>query len=135
MYVYSTSFIDFWDGWRRPSDVFKVPDRYHGKHPTLYPTYEGYLTPDLWETTWERAKTAAKSIGWEGDIREGPYVSMCPVPDYEEDVYDNDGYFFIAWKQDNNGITFIASPVPLAYLLNNELTRCAYVPRRKRERV
>ena len=129
MYVYRTGYIDFWDGWQRPADVFKVSNHYHYK----YHVDDSYLTPKLWETTWERAQVGARSLGWEGDVREGPYVSMCPIPDYEEEVYDNDGTFFIAWKQDNNGITFIASPVPLNYLLNNDFNRCAYVARRRRE--
>lgn len=114
MYVYHTNPIDFWDGWQRPSEVFKVGDHYYAQGP-IEPSY---LTPKLWEETWERAKAGALKLGWEGDIREGPYIAMCPIPDGGPE-YNGDGTFFVAWKQDNNGETFIASPFRLPWLHND----------------
>ena len=51
---------------------------------------------------------AMNDVGWEGDVREGPYI--IPVLAEVEVLHA------VAWKQDNNGNTFIWSPVPLPHL-------------------
>jgi hypothetical protein len=56
------------------------------------------------------AKEAFRSMGWEGDVREGPFYFA--LPGHNEMLI---GYII---KQDNNGDTYIASPVPLPYLGN-----------------
>jgi hypothetical protein len=56
------------------------------------------------------AYALARLVHWEGDIREGPFVSMLPFPG------NNWSAPIIAWKQDNNGTTFIASPVSLPWV-------------------
>lgn len=55
-----------------------------------------------------RAEAAFKTIGWEGDVREGPYYFALPG-----DTDLSIGYIV---KQDNNGNGFIASPEPLPFL-------------------
>jgi hypothetical protein len=52
----------------------------------------------------------AKETGWEGDYRTGhePRVFWLPV--------DGDFKYGFAWKQDNNGSTFVVSPWPLKWL-------------------
>ena len=59
---------------------------------------------------WEFGKSLAKKVGWEGDIREGPYVFFIPDP----------GSFEMrqcfVFKQDNNGETFIISPFEMPWL-------------------
>ena len=62
------------------------------------------------ELDFERAKHLARDHGWEGDFREGPFVMPVLI---EIEV----GYAFV-FKQDNNGTTFVLSPVPLPYLEN-----------------
>ncbi|CDG16802.1 hypothetical protein [Xenorhabdus doucetiae] len=55
---------------------------------------------------WEEARTIADY--WEGDFVKGPYVFCVP----------NDltlSYGFV-WKQYNNGLTFVISPVELPHL-------------------
>lgn len=60
------------------------------------------------ELDFERAKHLARDLGWEGDFRDGPFV----MPVLIETEVD---YAFV-WKQNNNGSTFVLSPVPLPYL-------------------
>lgn len=57
----------------------------------------------------------ARSLGWQGDIREGPFVAG--VPTFE---IRNTSLFMVAWKQDDDGLTFIASPVRLPWLESKE---------------
>lgn len=57
---------------------------------------------------WESAKDAASSKGWEGDLRIEPVVFW--VPDDAEFSY---GFVL---KQDNNGTTYVVSPVRMPWL-------------------
>ena len=54
----------------------------------------------------------AATLGWEGDIREGPFTTMLRDPD------DRGGSSTraIAFKQDNNGVTFVAVHSALHWL-------------------
>jgi len=54
----------------------------------------------------ETAKAEAQKVGWEGDYRAAPRVFWLPQPES-----NSMSYAFI-WKQDNNGTTFIVSPIP-----------------------
>lgn len=58
----------------------------------------------------EAAKGFAKHAGWEGDFVRGPRVFWLPDPDSMTFRYA------FAWKQQNNGSTFVVSPLPLAWL-------------------
>lgn len=82
-----------------------------GQHATFGRLYREPITLnglDRFELDFERAKHLARDQGWEGDFREGPFVMPVLV---ELEV----SYAFV-WKQDNNGSTFVLSPVPLPYL-------------------
>ncbi|MDF2784473.1 MAG: uncharacterized protein K0S95_1008 [Pantoea eucrina] len=57
---------------------------------------------------WEQARNLAYAGMWEGDYREPPKVFW--IPD------DHSFTYAFVWKQDNNGTTFIVSPVPLPHL-------------------
>lgn len=59
--------------------------------------------------SWEEAKDLAKQNHWEGDFRGSPHVFWLPA--------ENEFVYGFAWKQDNNGSTFIVSPFPLTHLL------------------
>lgn len=103
MIVYSLMPIDWWNGWREPSDLFRVnvhqnPERWHD--------------PAEWDELWAKARELARRAGWEGDIREGPYVTVVP----QDPGMSALPPVIIGWKQDNNGTTFVASPFPLPWL-------------------
>lgn len=57
---------------------------------------------------WELAKAEATRIGWEGDFRHEPVVIWLP----DETGFD---YGFV-FKQDNNGTTYVVSPVAMPWL-------------------
>lgn len=57
---------------------------------------------------WESAKDAARSAGWEGDFRCDPTVMWIPMDDEFRPGF--------VIKQDNNGDTYVVSPVPLPHL-------------------
>jgi hypothetical protein len=52
----------------------------------------------------------AEKVGWEGDFRPGHEPRVFFIPN-EVDVS-----YGLVWKQDNNGATFVISPVPMPHL-------------------
>jgi hypothetical protein len=101
MIVYQTGPIDWWEPWR-----------------LLYPTLAKMAKGENADTVIEILKDLglafelARKMDWEGDIRTGsggPYITALP---------NTDGgiQYVLAWKQDNNGTTFIASPVELPWI-------------------
>lgn len=102
LFVYAVMPIDNWAGWSEParalSDLF---DEMQRPDPIERERFEDMLLV---------AQSLARKLGWDGTYREGPYVSGLPMPDAD------DFGFMVAWKQDNNGTTFVASPVPLPHL-------------------
>lgn len=58
----------------------------------------------------EAAYQAAREVRWEGDFRTPPHVGFLPNAEGGEPIP------FLVWKQDNNGTTFVVSPVELPYL-------------------
>jgi hypothetical protein len=58
--------------------------------------------------SWRSAKAAASAAGWEGDFREEPVVMWLP----NESEFKH-GFVL---KQDNNGETYVVSPVELPWL-------------------
>jgi hypothetical protein len=99
MIVYHIPPIDDWRGWQRPSDLFRVS----------VSEWSEWFDPPLWRPSWVKAQELAKKAGWDGDIRDGPYVTVLPLPPGPSPVV-------IGWKQDNNGNCFIASPYKLPWL-------------------
>ena len=103
MIVYSRPPIDNWFGWQHPSDIFKVA------------TYWAHK-PSEWELLWAKAQTLARVAGWQGDIREGPYVTLLPPHPSEPCKCP----VLIAWKQDHAGQTFVASPFELPWFSDHD---------------
>ncbi len=108
LYAYELSPIDHWGGWRRPEDVYRVSSAAEGAVPWPGEHLDARGWPDLWA----RAQRVARKTGygWEGDIREGPFLTVLPPGEYGEPLV------VIAFKQDNNGMTYVVSPVPLPWL-------------------
>lgn len=103
IFVYSRQPIDYWYGWMTEHQYLTAllkdwtPD-----DPIPFISYV--------ERRSEGMKIAAQ-IGWEGDVRGDVMVAGLPSADIGDD-----GDILIAWKQDNNGQTFIVSPVHLPWL-------------------
>jgi hypothetical protein len=76
--------------------------KYGHTHMLEEPSSENFLAD------WAAAKEAASAQGWEGDFRKPPVVFWLP----------NDTGFThaFAFKQDNNGSTFIVSPYRLPWM-------------------
>ena len=106
MFVYYCNAIDDWSGWQDPVDLFR---------PYLWNKAglerDIYLDGCRWKPFWDEAQALARSIGWEGDIRDGPYVTVIPPRGSGEEPL-----LIVAWKQDNNGDTMIASDVELPWV-------------------
>ncbi|HQS18588.1 hypothetical protein [Reyranella sp.] len=103
MFVYSLMAIDFWSGWKSEDD--------HKKELVAQANdlHEAAASWDLFLLFKRKAFDLAKKVGWEGDIRSGNFfVSGLPAEGASE--------IMIAWKQDNNGQTFVASPFALPWL-------------------
>ncbi|MBC2653774.1 hypothetical protein H7F50_04260 [Novosphingobium flavum] len=71
--------------------------------------FEGPMLPELLKRL-ERAKTIARQHGWEGDYRSDATPRVFFVPGEGQFEYG------FAWKQENNGTTFVASPVAMPHL-------------------
>ena len=99
--------IDFWPGWSRP--ILRAdhePERPDDVFVILRPAYA---------TAWELAQEGARHLGWPGDVREGEgvFVSGAFLP--EPLSWGSTG-FMLGWKEDNNGTTYIASPITISGL-------------------
>lgn len=66
------------------------------------PTLDDFLN------SWESAKQAASHAGWEGDFRNDPVVFWIPN--------DTEFSYGFVIKQDNNGTTYVVSPVHLEHI-------------------
>lgn len=64
----------------------------------------------LWnfEDYWDMAQEAAKEVGFEGPITEGPVIFTIP----DEPFF----HYAFAFKHERSGETFIISPIPLEHL-------------------
>lgn len=68
---------------------------------------EDEIVQDLFDS-YARAMKAAEKSWWEGDFSQKPRVLLLPS--------GNEFEFGFVWKQNNGGMTFVASPVPLGNL-------------------
>jgi hypothetical protein len=87
IYVYKCYAIDYWDGWQRIH----------------------YRDTEATKFLHRAQEIALAHLEWEGDVNDGPYIAPLPC---------NDAYcdFMVAWKQKNNGDTFIGCPYALLWL-------------------
>lgn len=104
VYVYAIDPIDNWAGWYPAGavlgdDTIVIDDKLNRAEFTNFAAI---------------AMGLARDIGWEGDIR-GTDLYVAGMPITNSGGCDS---YVVGWKQDNNGCTFIASPVPLPHLEN-----------------
>ena len=114
MCVYSLSPIDDWRGWQKPEDLFRAAiDTSPDANPAGKDEPLGAFEPHRWARAWTSARAAARKLQWKGDIRPGggPYITILPAAEP-----GGLPLFVIAWKQQDNGTTFVASPVRLSWL-------------------
>lgn len=71
--------------------------------------YDPIMLPDFFQR-FETAKQLASGQGWEGDYQGGAKPRVFFLPS------ENDFEYGFAWKQSNNGTTFVVSPYPLPWL-------------------
>lgn len=69
---------------------------------------EGDPSTEQFSAAWESAQEAAGDKGWAGDFRSAPRVFWVPG--------DTEFDFGFVFKQDNNGTTYVVSPVELPHL-------------------
>jgi len=107
MFAYARGPIDFWDGWLTEDEYLTPVKKVYSWGPDAQRNDVEYQ--DLKKAAFK----LARKVGWEGDIRpdSGPFVAGLPG-----DEIGMDGNIMIAWKQDNNGETFIVSPFRLQWL-------------------
>ncbi|BAQ17931.1 hypothetical protein [Methyloceanibacter caenitepidi] len=99
LYIYECSPIDDWSAWKPLNEWMKDS------------LADGRLTDEKIDTLHLRLGAARKALlhrGWDGDTDIGPYVSALPWS------YDD---YVIAWKQSDDGTTFLASPWSLHPLI------------------
>ena len=103
MFIYQTDPIDFFDG--------AVPISEAGERMVAIPG--GYGLFNLIRLAMECSRAVALAGGsyWEGDIR-GQDLYVFGIPDPGESAFR----LGLMWKQDNNGSTFICSPVALPWI-------------------
>lgn len=100
LYCYHIAPIDYWYGALTEDELLSTVHRSGApgfEHTAEMRTHIASLV--------KKAEEAFTSIGWEGDIRDGPFFFAIPG-----DASMRLGYML---KQDNNGNCFIASPIEL----------------------
>lgn len=108
IFVYGVEPIDAWLGWSDEAQFRASVDRWCApeSRDAMWTFYEAFR---------DNAMDIARTLGWQGDIREGPFTAGMPTFEIR-----NTSLFLVAWKQANDGLTFIASPVRLPWLDLNE---------------
>ncbi len=90
--------------------VIEYPDKTLGVEEDWPPSDINIVKNDFRKFVYA-AWLAFNDIGWEGDSRSGHW-NCWALPDADSGFL----HWLIAVKQDNNGQTFLASPVPLPHL-------------------
>lgn len=106
LYCYHIPPVDFWTGAVSKEELVEATP-FAPIHEDEAANHRNRTEQEL-DRLEQKAHDAFREIGWEGDVREGPYFFSVPG-----DTSMVHGYIL---KQDNNGSCFIASPVPLPHL-------------------
>lgn len=98
LHVYQILPIDF--GWEQCPTV----EEYYAA--LAKEELHGHTRPEAlkqFKDDFRQAKELASDKGWEGDIRGDAHVFMVPA--------EGEFIYGFAWKQENNGTTYVVSPV------------------------
>lgn len=114
IHVFCVPPIDFWIGWLSERQFIDSLHEAEWAAEDQIEKYPRFLM--------QAKKLAGDHLGWQGDVSDGPYISAVPSIDARY-AYDRNYYYMIGWKQNNNGITFIASEVFIPRLGNSMHTR------------
>jgi hypothetical protein len=110
MHTYHIAPIDF--GWENLKSVSQTASELGSVKAKLaaagFSNPDPFVDVDDFLTDWRAAQDLASGLGWEGDFKNDPVVFWVPAED--RFIYG------FAFKQDNNGSTFVVSPVPLPWL-------------------
>ena len=114
LYGYKFFVIDHgWDNLVKVDDFLKktIDNKFsfHDEDIELFQEYISKITQHF-----KQAKVLATELGWEGDFNFGPSVFFLTDPSR------NDMSFGFVFKQYNNGMTFVISPVQLEHLYEYE---------------
>jgi hypothetical protein len=104
MFAYAIAPIYWWPGWLSEGDFKK-------QLTAVFTTRDAACALFQYEERLKVAHDLGQKVGWKGDMREGPYIAGLPPSDS-----GGGGDYMIAWKQDNNGDTFIVSPYRIPWL-------------------
>lgn len=108
LFCYRIPPIDFWSGAMTGRQLIESAWDTHAPlgHAEAWASTASFC--QMVEVLAEKAEKGFASIGWEGDVREGPFYFALP----------SDGSLLIGYmiKQDNNGSCFVASPRRLEFL-------------------
>lgn len=113
-YAYEQSPIDH--GWEHLKTVEEMAKELGATEAMLRargenPAHADIYLLDEFLTHWHEAKDAALDVGWEGDFRHAPRVFWVPV--------DGQFTYGFAFKQDNNGSSFVVSPCEMPWLMDD----------------
>lgn len=128
-FVYMIEPIDDWTGWMDKAallssvffeDFVEPPPALTISERIKHDIERGRGVLSVFE---QRAFSMARTAGWEGDIRQGPYFSALPPASHDNHCY---AAIMMAFKQDNNGQTFIATPYALPWIEHDALNIAVY---------
>lgn len=121
LYIYQTSPIDWWQGWHRldRNDIAGSAEKLVDDSPDYGVDGGERYGAEVAQMLEEARALAQAHLLYEGDYRQGPFLSAMPNPGTGSSLP------ILAWKQDNNGTTFIASRVPLSHIEREGYARVA----------
>lgn len=106
--IYLTEPLEF--NWRYCKSVDETAAEIEKNYPSSETENCDYHCPTLeeFQTNWKMAKQLAQENHWNGDFKQGPVVFW--IPSHGSFLYG------FAFKQEEDGVTYIISPVELAWL-------------------
>lgn len=108
-FIYRLPPIDnHWEYLKTVEETAKELAAIHARERVARVDFGSTVTFQSFIDDWDSAQDAAGANGWEGDFRQDPRVFWVP--------FDGEFSYGFTFKQDNNGTTFVVSPVALPHL-------------------
>ncbi|MBY5716282.1 hypothetical protein HFO33_06705 [Rhizobium leguminosarum] len=109
LYAYRINPIDFgWEYLRSAESHRKQLATAFAEQKNSYERDDALKAINEFENLYNAAMDAGHKVGWEGDFRIEPCVGFLPA--------EVSLAIYLVWKQDNNGDTFVVSPMEMAWL-------------------